>query len=334
MPTGVVIAVDVGNSRVKMYGDVGGQRRRHVLPAESGALEAALRPAMSAIAQSPVEGHTERTSGEWGSLPQQARSCEFGLGDLAACLSEPLGQPVSWWVSSVNPGAASQLERIIRQARPKDRWQLIDASMIPLPDRLANRLATGVDRLLAAWFASRFLGSGWFTASGAPSSGMIVVDAGSAVTVDWVDGTGTFRGGMIYPGFALAARSLPTGTAALPDITLDPTAHETAQWGDVPLGREIFAAIRAGLYWSQWGGLRGAIEALQHHCRRATQREVGDATPDTVLVTGPDIVVTGGGIAAFRSRLPETWRWEPDLMAQAIFQLAALDPFCRPAAEV
>ena len=38
----------------------------------------------------------------------------------------------------------------------------------------------------------------------------------------------------------------------------------------------------------------------------------------------PQVVLTGGGIAAFQSLLPADWRWEPDLLLRAIFQVADL----------
>src|SRR5205085_11851847 len=47
---------------------------------------------------------------------------------------------------------------------------------------------------------------------------MVVIDAGSAVTVDWVDEQGTFRGGAIFPGLRLMAMALHRYTAALPEV--------------------------------------------------------------------------------------------------------------------
>jgi type III pantothenate kinase len=44
----------------------------------------------------------------------------------------------------------------------------------------------------------------------------IVVNAGTAVTVDALDAQGVFRGGVILPGLALMASALASGTAGLP----------------------------------------------------------------------------------------------------------------------
>ena len=51
----------------------------------------------------------------------------------------------------------------------------------------------GVDRLAAAAAAHRAAPAG---------QAVVVVDAGTALTVDAIDAEGTFRGGVIVPGYA------------------------------------------------------------------------------------------------------------------------------------
>ena len=53
-------------------------------------------------------------------------------------------------------------------------------------------------------------------ARGLISSDCIVVCAGTATTVDWLDASGTFRGGLILPGVDLMRASLARNTAQLP----------------------------------------------------------------------------------------------------------------------
>ncbi len=72
----------------------------------------------------------------------------------------------------------------------------------------------GVDRWLAAL-------AGWVDTRGP----VCVVDAGTALTVDVVSGSGEHRGGLIAPGLALMARSLTQGTAQLEIDQLEPVAH-------------------------------------------------------------------------------------------------------------
>ena len=55
-----------------------------------------------------------------------------------------------------------------------------------------------IDRLLNAVSASRVL---------PPGRGGVLIDAGSAVTVDWLDEEHVFRGGSIFPGLDLMAEA-------------------------------------------------------------------------------------------------------------------------------
>ncbi len=48
------------------------------------------------------------------------------------------------------------------------------------------------------------------------SSACLVVCAGTATTVDWLDAAGVFRGGLILPGFDLMRSALASNTAQLP----------------------------------------------------------------------------------------------------------------------
>lgn len=49
----------------------------------------------------------------------------------------------------------------------------------------------------------------------------IIVNMGTATTVTLVDGTGDFRGGVILPGMKTSLQALSSGTAVLPEISLD-----------------------------------------------------------------------------------------------------------------
>lgn len=217
----------------------------------------------------------------------------------------------SWWIASVNKPASTALLQVLNDRRPQDSVCTIDHDMVPLADDLLNRQQTGIDRLLAAWFASQCLISSPTRHSG---SGTIIVDVGSAVTVDWVDQAGVFRGGMIYPGFRLSATALHRETAALPLVT-EVSGHPAPS----AAGRGTIAAIEAGLFWSQWGGLCGAIAALQ---RVASEAPSNDARGSSMLASTPSVVVTGGGVHAFEKMLPPDWLWEPKLMPNAILKLA------------
>ena len=83
------------------------------------------------------------------------------------------------------------------------RLLTLDATRIGLPVRLPHPERVGTDRLLAAWTAVQ--------EHGAP---VVVVDLGTATTVDAVDASGAFVGGAIAPGPALSIDALAAGDRA------------------------------------------------------------------------------------------------------------------------
>ncbi len=98
----------------------------------------------------------------------------------------------------------------------------------------------------------------------------IVVDAGTALTVDAVRGDGTFLGGAIAPGPTLLAKALAEGTARLPRIEPEPRASA--------LGRTTEEALQAGVV----VGFRGAARELVER----VSEEAGFADAALVLTGG------------------------------------------------
>ena len=105
----------------------------------------------------------------------------------------------------------------------------------------------------------------------------IVIDAGTAVTVDVLDGAGDHIGGVIFPGLGLLRRSLGQGTDLI------------GESGEAPpklFGDSTASCVNGGAWHGFQGALRGIVEAMALRLR-------GRAT----------IVVTGGDAAAVASAL-------------------------------
>ena len=83
----------------------------------------------------------------------------------------------------------------------------------------------------------------------------MLVDAGSAVTVDWLDETHAFRGGAIFPGLRLMAEALHDYTALLPRVTIAVPVPELPGPSTVP-------AMQAGIFWAVVGGIDRAVRRL------------------------------------------------------------------------
>ena len=134
----------------------------------------------------------------------------------------------------------------------------------------------GIDRILAAFGAIA-----WHRAhaktQGADSRAdnlcALVVDAGSAMTVDWVDSSGTFCGGAILPGLEMAAFTLAKISPRLPrmDVQSLTDAHYP--------GKNTEQALAAGM-------LHGAVGAILHLHRLVAQQSAQVDVP--IILTGGD----------------------------------------------
>jgi len=113
----------------------------------------------------------------------------------------------------------------------------------------------------------------------------IVVDAGTAVTIDGLDPAGVFRGGAIAPGLDLGAAALHQRTAQLPLVSTQPEPWPPARGGSTA------EALRAGLL----RGFVGMVERLVHD-----QLAAWDEPAQTT------IFLTGGQGALLAQRLDPT----------------------------
>ncbi len=133
-------------------------------------------------------------------------------------------------------------------------------------------------------------------ASGAYSLGYreaVIVDVGTAVTVDLVEG-GSFRGGVIFPGPEMLCHSLSEGTAILPGL-------ERVDQGVDPPGRTTEEAIQCGVVW----GIAGAVEKVIGRMREKSGYRI-------------QVVATGGGWNRIDSRIEEDYKYYPNLTIRGI----------------
>jgi type III pantothenate kinase len=169
--------------------------------------------------------------------------------------------------ASVNPQGLSRL----LADWPRHRWpqpRLLVSAELPIANLTRYPEKVGTDRLLKAVAANVLRTSG---------SPMIVVDSGTATTVDWITADGEFAGGAIFPGLALSAKSLHNHTAQLPLLDFRQMDHAPAV-----VGRETVAALESGVFWAHVGAVKELIQRMSHEQASTEQ-------PPPVLITG------GGG---------------------------------------
>ncbi|WP_166824892.1 type III pantothenate kinase [Thalassoroseus pseudoceratinae] len=164
---------------------------------------------------------------------------------------------------------------------PTDRKPPLEVSSpeaLPLTIDLLEPNRVGIDRVLNAVAANRVR---------VPGRPIVIVDSGTATTVDVVTADGVFAGGAILAGFELAARSLHRYTALLPLISID-ELHEAEP---SPIGKETRGALQSGLYWGQVGAIRELVAQM-------TRSQKPSVEPNT------DMILTGGGAELLRPHFP------------------------------
>ena len=220
---------------------------------------------------------------------------ERDLGRIGEWLSGAVPERVGWWISSVNRPAATRLIDWLRSVRPDDRVTLLAAGDLPLVVALERPDMVGLDRLVDAVAANHLRD---------PKRPAIIVDLGSALTVDLVSPEGAFLGGAIMPGIAMHARALHEFTDLLPEIQMSELATPPPA-----LGKATEPAMRSGLFWGAVGAIRQLIERL------------GDEVPGE-----PEVFLSGGAGPAVAELLGDAVRHVPHLTLTGIALAASAPP--------
>ncbi len=189
-----------------------------------------------------------------GALPVPDSTLEVSIDrmdDIAGWLSPRSVPEVSWWIGSVQRGFTTELLDWLRGQRADLAITLLCSDDLDLLVDLPRPDKVGIDRLLAAVAVNRVRGAG---------REAVIVDLGTATTVDLVSPSGAFRGGAIMPGVAMAARAMHEFTDLLP--WLDMTRLEAPP---PEVGGDTLSAMRSGLFWGAVGGTRELITRMTSH---------------------------------------------------------------------
>jgi type III pantothenate kinase len=169
--------------------------------------------------------------------------------------------------ASVVPAVTAALEGV---AGRRERELLIaTAGTVPVPVRVDRPAEVGADRLVNTLAVARLYGT--------PA---VVVDFGTATTLDCVAADGAFVGGAIAPGLELGLEALAARTAKLPRIEL--------RTPDRAIGRDTVSAMQSGTVF----GYQALAGGLLARTRRELAEMAGVAPSDVRAV------LTGGLSAA------------------------------------
>lgn len=257
-----VVAADVGNSSIKFRASSMGDQR--------SPLASAAGPSGRGVRS--IDLRDESIKQEFSALDSIRRDAH-------------------WFVSSVSPRNEQLLREQATQRGLVQSWTLLQRSGLPLQIDVEEPDSVGIDRLLAALAAHRRFGL-----QEHPVSDVIVIDCGTALTIDLIDCQSRFRGGVIMAGPATNLLALSNMTAALPNLS-----KEKLDQPNCVLGQSTKQAMLSGAWHSGWGAIQQVVAAI------------------TELTERPSIVVgTGGGLGPWQDVLPSDWIQVDDLVLDGI----------------
>jgi type III pantothenate kinase len=204
----------------------------------------------------------------------------FAAGELSEVVRIPHGERGNWesalgesWsklsaydgaaivAASVNPTLEEPLAQAVEKVTGRRVLWIGKEIELPVSVLTDEPEKTGVDRVLNVAAAYEQMGKA-----------CVVVDAGTAITIDCCNDNGDFLGGAIAPGISMMLDALHEKTALLPRIDFDvPTGT---------FGRTTRDAILEGVY----HGVRGMVkELVEQYAEKLGQ--------------WPEIIATGGDAA-------------------------------------
>lgn len=166
-------------------------------------------------------------------------------------------------VASVVPALTVAIEAVA--ARRRIPILVANAGSVPIAVRVDRPGEVGADRIVNALAAARLYGT--------PA---VVVDFGTATTLDCVGADGAYVGGAIAPGLELGLEALAARTAKLPRIEL--------RTPDRAIGRDTVSAMESGTVFG--------YQALASGLLARVRAELADASgvPQEMIHT----ILTGG----------------------------------------
>jgi type III pantothenate kinase len=200
---------------------------------------------------------------------------------LIHCLLSSIPNPDSIAACSVSPVYREPLFRILNSLAPGKLAVACTAADLDVQVMYDRPEQFGIDRALAALRAWNIF-----------RNSCVVIDAGTAITVDAIGRDGVVRGGYIFPGAVAMARALASETG-LPLVSPDMQC--------LGVGNSTQNCIACGIA----GGIAGAVDAL---FKRASE----------TVGSFDRVVITGGGGEKLLSLLSFQAEFRPNLVLEGL----------------
>jgi len=231
-------------------------------------------------------GFQRFTSNQIDSVDGYVTAIADAFGDDVAAMQDAVIASV---VPNVTPLLCEAVERITKRAPLLVGSKSVD---LGIEVRIDNPDQAGADRLVNA-----------VGARAGHNLPAIILDFGTATTLDLVAADGGYEGGIIAPGVNLSVDALEMAAAQLPSI-------KVRAWdADLPiLGKNTISAMESGVFWGYVGLIDGLLARL-----RAQYGE--DLTA----------IATGGLAILFAEHVSGITAVDPDLTVKGLVEIYALN---------
>ena len=180
--------------------------------------------------------------GDDGGLAEVAYDSNRTLERLPEfCGRHRFGRAILATVIDLEPAAEARLA-----ALPFPLLRLDADTPVPVENLYETPRTLGYDRLAAVVGACETC----------PGRDILVVDAGTCITYEFLDARGRYHGGNISPGLQMRFKALHHFTGRLPLVS--------AEGRDVEMGKDTETAIRAGVLCGIEHEIEGYIRSLKH----------------------------------------------------------------------
>jgi type III pantothenate kinase len=229
----------------------------------------------------------EERRGQWRVATEAHRTADelaVAFASLLELGGLELRQVDAMIVSSVVPALTRAYKHLAAEIFDVPFYGVTTAMETGLKNRYDDPAAVGADRIVNAVATGRHYG---FPA--------VIVDIGTATTVEAVDSESNYLGGAILTGLNVALEALVARTAKLPSVDLEEPPPKA-------IATNTPDSIRSGFIY----GYAGALDALIRRCREEMDAE--DAC----------VIATGGPAGAVVPYCKEIEHFDPDLTLKGL----------------
>lgn len=225
---------------------------------------------------------------QWRSATEPNRTADeyaVWLSQLMALHRLELGLLKACIISSVVPQSIFNLRNLSRRYLHVEPLIIGENTELGIPVRISNPSEAGADRLVNALGAHVVY-----------PGPLIIVDSGTAITLDVIASDGGFEGGVIAPGVHLSMEALHAAAAKLPRVALQRPRRI--------VGNDTVSAMQSGVFWGHVSLIEGMITRIKAERNEAMT-----------------VVATGGVASLFHDATTSIDHFDPDLTIRGLLEI-------------